>query len=232
MINIRKMLDRGHADHGWLKTYHSFSFGNYYDPGHIRFKSLRVMNEDWIAPGKGFPLHPHDNMEILTYVLDGEIEHRDSMGNKGVLKAGEFQLMHAGTGILHSEANPSDDELHLYQIWIMPDKRGHEPGYQQKAAFNGEATNRLALIASKVPKEGAMLIHQDVQIFLARLDAGSKIDYTIPSGRSVWIQATRDEVVVNGNTLEAGDGAAITAESELSVAGGAKGGELLLFDLK
>ena len=218
MLTLRKAADRGHARHGWLDTYHTFSFAGYQDPAHKRFRSLRVMNEDVIAPGEGFGMHPHENMEIVTYVLEGALEHRDSLGHGEVLRPGEFQRMTAGTGILHSEFNPSgSDPVHLYQIWLYPDRKGHSPSYEQKRFPPEELRNRLRLVASPDAAEGSLLIHQDARIYLSQLERGSEVRHTIAEGRHAWLQVLRGGVRVNGLEAAAGDGVAASEERELVV---------------
>ncbi len=231
MIRIRKAADRGYANHGWLETYFTFSFADYRDPEHIRFRNLRVINDDKVAPRKGFEMHPHDNMEIITYVMEGELTHKDSMDNEGVIRAGEFQMIHAGTGILHSEKNDSDAKTHLYQIWIFPDKKGHTPGYDQRAALNGDSANKLNLIVSPDGRDGSMQIYSDASLFLGKLDQGKSLDFPIANQRHAWIQVTKGKVTVNGHELVTGDGAAVSDETMLAISGGEGGGEFLLFDL-
>jgi hypothetical protein len=231
MISIRRSEDRGHANHGWLDTYHTFSFGSYRDPNHTRFRALRVMNEDWVAPGQGFGTHPHDNMEIVTYVLSGALEHRDSMGNGEVLRPGEFQRMSAGTGITHSEFNPSPDEpVHLYQIWLFPEVRGIEPSYEQKSFDANQRRNRLRLVASRDAAESLLLIHQNARIYLATLDGGAQVQHKLADSRHAWLQILRGGVTLNDHDLNAGDGAAVSDERQLAVQ--AQGdAEIMLFDL-
>ncbi|MCU0717510.1 MAG: pirin family protein [Pirellula sp.] len=218
MFQIRKRTDRGFADHGWLRTFHTFSFADYQDPRHVQFRSLRVMNEDWIAAGQGFGTHPHRNMEIVTYVLEGALEHRDSMGNGEVLTPGEFQRMTAGSGITHSEFNPSNtDPVHLYQIWLYPNKRELEPSYEQKRFAPEEQRNRWRLVASENGADRSLLIHQDAAIYLATLDSFSSVSREIAPGRHGWLQVLRGQVRVSGIELEAGDGVAISDESSITV---------------
>src|SRR5436190_15809541 len=213
MMQVRKAGERGHFDHGWLDTYHSFSFAGYHDPRHMGFRALRVMNEDRVAPGQGFGTHPHRDMEIVTYVLSGALEHKDSMGNGEVLRAGEFQRMSAGTGITHSEFNPSATEpVHLYQIWLFPEKKGIEPSYEQKRFPDDERHNRLRLVASRDAAEGSLLIHQDTRVFLSRVDTGNEVRHELAEGRYAWLQVLRGSVSLNGNDLHAGDGAAVSDE--------------------
>lgn len=231
MIQTRKSTDRGHLNHGWLNTYHTFSFGSYHDPEHTRFRALRVMNEDWIAAGQGFGTHPHNDMEIVTYVLEGALEHRDSMGNGEVLRPGEFQRMSAGTGITHSEFNPSKTEsTHLYQIWLFPEHRGITPSYEQKQFPEAGRHNQLQLVASHDAADGSLKIHQDARIFLSTIDAGHEVDCELPSGRHAWLQVLRGSVDLNGNSLQAGDGAAASEEARLTIKGSTNA-EVMLFDL-
>jgi quercetin 2,3-dioxygenase len=231
MIAIRRAADRGHADHGWLKTHHTFSFSSYRDPSHVHFRALRVMNEDFVAPGQGFGTHPHENMEIVTYVLQGALEHRDSMGNGEVLRPGEFQRMSAGTGITHSEFNPSPTEpVHLYQIWLFPDREGIEPSYEQKRFDEVERHNRLRLVASPDAADGSLQIHQDTRIFLSSLDAGKQVTHGLGVGRHAWLQVLRGKVAVNGEALETSDEAAVSEESALEIEAKVDA-EVMLFDL-
>ena len=231
MIRVRKGSDRGHFDHSWLNTYHTFSFSRYYDPDHMGFRSLRVINEDWVSGGEGFGLHPHENMEIITYVLEGSIAHKDSLGNGSVLVPGELQRMSAGTGIRHSEFNASDSEpLHLYQIWLMPEKKGMKPSYEQKAFPEGERTNRLKLVASPKGEEGALTIGQDARLYLATLDPGHEVTHSLSPGRHAWLQVLRGRVTMNGHPLEAGDGAALSEEPAVAIHS-SEPAEVLLFDL-
>ena len=231
MIQIRKSADRGHANHGWLDTYHTFSFSSYRDPQHMSFRSLRVMNEDWVAPGQGFGTHPHENMEIVTYVLQGELEHKDSMGNGEVLRPGEFQRMTAGTGITHSEFNPSESEpVHLYQIWLYPEQKGLQPSYEQKRFPEMERLNRLQLVASREADEGSLLIHQDARIFLSQLNEGKVISHQFRAGRHGWLQVLRGSIELNGLSLQTSDGAAISEENSLSIHANSEA-EIMLFDL-
>jgi redox-sensitive bicupin YhaK (pirin superfamily) len=231
MFQVRKSSDRGHADHGWLKTHHTFSFSSYQDPRHIHFRALRVMNEDVVAPGQGFGTHPHRDMEIVTYILSGALEHRDSMGNGEILRAGEFQRMTAGTGITHSEFNPSaTDPVHLYQIWLFPERKGLTPGYEQKQFAAEERNNQLQLVASREPTNGALTIHQDARIYLADLQSDHSLSHNIPDGRHAWLQVLRGTVTVNSDRLDAGDGVAISEEPVLHMTADSES-ELMLFDL-
>jgi quercetin 2,3-dioxygenase len=232
MITVRKSQERGHFDHGWLNTYHTFSFGEYRDPRHVHFRALRVMNEDVVAPGQGFGTHPHHDMEIVTYVLSGALEHRDSMGNGEVLRPGEFQRMSAGTGITHSEFNPSADEpVHLYQIWLLPESRGIEPSYEQKWFAEEERRNRLRLVASRDGAEGSLRIHQDARIYLATLEEGYEVKHALAERRHAWVQVLRGAVTVNGVELGAGDGAGVSDEREVVIVGRGEG-EVMVFDLR
>ena len=231
MITIRRASERGHANHGWLDTYQTFSFSSYRDPKHVHFRALRVMNEDVVAPGQGFGTHPHDNMEIVTYVLAGALEHRDSMGNGEVLRPGEFQRMSAGTGITHSEFNPSPTEpVHLYQIWLFPDREGIEPSYEQKRFEEVERNNRLRLVASPDAAEGSLLIHQDAKIFLSSMDAGKQVTHKLDAGRHAWLQVLRGQVALNGEALQTSDGAAVSDETALKIEA-TYDAEVMLFDL-
>jgi quercetin 2,3-dioxygenase len=229
MITIRKSNARGRADHGWLLAQHSFSFANYFDRAYMGFRTLRVLNEDRIAPGAGFPLHPHRDMEILTYVIEGGLEHRDSMGNGEVLKAGEFQLMSAGSGITHSEFNASKSEgLHLFQIWIKPAQQSLTPGYQQRG-FDGRH-NSLRCVVAPVGTGDFLTIHQDVMVYSATLDAGVRLQHPLAAERHAWIQIVHGQVRVNKIELSASDGASISDETSLSIAADSDA-EVLLFDL-
>lgn len=231
MIQIRKANERGHANHGWLDTYHTFSFASYRDPQHMGFRSLRVMNEDFVQPGQGFGTHPHRDMEIVTYVLEGALEHKDSMGNGEVLRPGEFQRMSAGTGITHSEFNPSDTEpVHLYQIWLYPDRKGIEPSYEQKQFPEIERRNQLRLVASQDADAGSLLIHQDAQIYLSSLDAGIEISHELKPGRHAWLQVLRGAVSLGGEDLFTSDGASISDVNKLEIVAN-QSSEVMLFDL-
>ena len=231
MITIRKAEERGHADHGWLNAYHTFSFATYHDPAYVGFRSLRVINEDRVQPGKGFGTHPHHDMEIVTYVLEGALEHKDSMGNGQVLTPGEFQRMSAGTGITHSEFNPSQSEpVHLYQIWLLPTKNGIEPSYEQKRFDDGGMTNQLRLVASPDAAGGSLRIHQDTRILLAKLDSGQQITHELLLGRHAWLQVLRGAVKLNNNQLDTSDGASISEESFLIIQA-SENAEVMLFDL-
>jgi redox-sensitive bicupin YhaK (pirin superfamily) len=231
MITRRPAKARGHKNHGWLNANHTFSFGSYYDPQHMQFRALRVMNEDFVSPGKGFGTHPHDNMEIVTYVLEGALEHRDSMGNGEVLRPGEFQRMSAGTGITHSEFNPSKDEpVHLYQIWLLPEKDGITPSYEQKRFPEEERHNQLRLVASRDQANGSLLIHTDARVYLGTIDQGQSVTQPIAPGRYAWLQVLRGSVTLNGQPLDTSDGAAIANETTLKIEA-TTNAEVMLFDL-
>ena len=229
-MQIRRSHERGHADHGWLDSRHTFSFGDYHDPDHMGFRALRVINEDRVAPRGGFPTHGHRDMEILSYVLEGELGHKDSMGTGSVIRPGEVQRMSAGTGVQHSELNASRDRpVHFLQIWIVPDRRGHQPGYEQKAFPEAERTGALKLVASSDGRDGSVTVHQDVSLYSAVLRPGDRVQYTLPAGRHAWIHVARGEVDIDGTRLTAGDAAAIDEAKVIELAGA--GGEVLLFDL-
>ena len=231
MITIRKAEERGHFDHGWLDTYHTFSFDRYYDPKHVSFGSLRVINEDRVAAGHGFPTHSHRDMEIITYVLEGGLAHKDSMGNGSIIKPGEVQRMTAGTGVAHSEANPSaSDAVHLLQIWIMPNAQGLEPGYEQKMFADELKQGKLCLIASPDGRGGAVTINQDADVYATTLDAGQAVSHSLAGNRKGWIQVARGEITLNGVDLQQGDGAAISDEATLEITG-REPSEVLLFDM-
>ena len=231
MITIRKSNERGHFDHGWLDTYHTFSFDQYHDPAHVHFRSLRVINEDRVAAAHGFPMHSHRDMEIITYILSGALEHRDSMENGSVIRPGDVQRMTAGTGVSHSEFNPSRTEAcHLLQIWIMPNARNLTPGYEQKNFSPDERNGQFRLIASVSGEDGAVTINQDARVYASLLAAGQTIGQGIDASRHAWLQLARGRVSVNGANLSAGDGAAITRESRVEISA-AEDSEFLLFDL-
>lgn len=230
MLTIRKGTDRGATRIDWLDSRHTFSFGDYSDPAH-QFRALRVINDDRVAPGGGFGTHPHRDMEILTYVLSGRLEHRDSMGNGEVIHPGEWQAMHAGTGIRHSEFNPSDtEEVHLLQIWVFPDRRGYAPGYQQKKFPDSEKAGKWRLVASPDGADGSLVIHQDARLYLAKLDPGQTVTHQLEPGRGAYLHVATGSAVVNGRTLTAGDGVAVEEEPPIEVTG-EQSGEVLLFDL-
>ncbi|WP_372715723.1 pirin family protein [Novipirellula sp.] len=231
MINIRKSADRGHADYGWLMSHHTFSFSGYHDAKHMGFRALRVINEDRVAAGQGFGTHPHKDMEIVSYVLEGALEHKDSMGNGAVLYPGEFQRISAGTGITHSEFNPSSDEpTHFYQIWIVPDRSGHAPSYEQKRFDVSSSAQQLRLVASADGRKGSITIHQDVQIYVSRLAAEKSIEFQLEENRHAWLQVLRGRVKLNGYAMETGDGAAVSSETALNICA-TMDAEIMLFDL-
>ena len=231
MITVRRSNERGHADHGWLNTYHTFSFADYQDPNHMGFRSLRVMNEDRVAPGQGFGRHPHRDMEIVSYVLQGSLEHRDSMGNGSVLHAGDFQRITAGTGVEHSEFNPSTTEpVHFYQIWLFPDERGLKPSYEERSFSASDKHNRLRLVASRDGREGSLTVHQDADVFLGSLDSGASVSHQLRPGRHAWVQIMRGSVRVGDTMLGESDAAAISQESELTLVA-VEPAEVMLFDL-
>jgi redox-sensitive bicupin YhaK (pirin superfamily) len=230
MMTIRKANKRGHADHGWLNTYHTFSFADYYDPQWMGFRDLRVINDDLVMPGMGFGTHPHRDMEIITYVLSGALEHKDSMGNGRVIRAGEVQYMAAGTGVQHSEFNPSKDEaVHLLQIWIQPDHHGAKPAYGEKT-YSNTPPGRLHLVASKSGRDGSIRINQDADLWLARFSNGETVTHELKPKRQAWIHVAEGNVELNGQRLAAGDGVAVSDESKLELAGKGKA-QVLLFDL-
>ncbi|QDT69816.1 Quercetin 2,3-dioxygenase [Planctomycetes bacterium MalM25] len=231
MIRIRNANDRGHANHGWLNSHHTFSFADYQDPAHQRFRSLRVMNEDRVAPGQGFGTHPHRDMEIVSYVLAGALEHKDSMGNGEVLRPGEFQRISAGTGVLHSEFNPSSTEpVHFYQIWLLPERKGIEPSYEQKQFDEAERINRFRLVASPNGAEGSLSIHQDARVYLSTLEAGAEVSHQLASDRHAWLQVLKGTVNLADRALTAGDGVAVSDEPLPPIHAGTNA-EVLLFDL-
>jgi hypothetical protein len=231
MIQIRKAKERGHANHGWLNTYHTFSFADYHDPRFMGFRSLRVINEDVVEAGMGFPTHSHRDMEIITYVLEGEVEHKDSMGNSGVIRPGDVQRMSAGTGVTHSEFNPSKkNPLHLLQIWILPEKKGIPPSYEQKSFSNAQRSGKLHLVASPNGEAGSVTIHQDTRLWAGLLKSGTETSFKLNGGRHAWLQVARGELNLNGQSLRSSDGAAISEESQLSLKP-QKDTEILLFNL-
>ena len=231
MISIRQAKERGHFDHGWLNTYHTFSFDEYYDPRHMGFRNLRVINEDFVAGGRGFPTHGHRDMEIITYILEGALKHEDSMGNGSVIQPGDVQRMTAGTGVRHSEKNASDTErVHLLQIWILPHTVGLEPGYEQRAFTEDERRGQLRLIASEDGRDGSVHLNQDVSLFASILPAGQEIEHTMDERRHAWIQVARGSIVVNGENAEQGDGVMVAGESQLTIRA-QEPAEVLLFDL-
>jgi redox-sensitive bicupin YhaK (pirin superfamily) len=230
MMTIRKSNQRGHANHGWLETYHTFSFADYHDPEWMGFRSLRVINDDFVMPGMGFGTHPHRDMEIITYVLSGSLAHKDSMGNGRVIRAGEVQYMAAGTGVQHSEFNPAKDEaVHLLQIWIQPDRKGVTPRYAEKSLAEA-APGTLHLVTSKAGRDGSIAIHQDADLWLAKLEPGQKITHALAPNRHAWVHIAEGEVELNGKTLSAGDAAAADKEGTLQMSA-TKPAQVLLFDL-
>lgn len=232
MITLRRSKERGHANHGWLDTQFSFSFADYYDPEFMGFRDLRVINEDRIEPGQGFPKHGHRDMEIITYMISGELSHRDSMGNGETVRPSEVQRMTAGTGVLHSEYSSPADRTHLLQIWILPEKRNLTPGYEQKKFAASDKEGTLRLIASRGGDDGSIHINQDVRLYASIMKSGEELKYELAGGRHAWIQLISGSIEVNGETLEAGDGAAISEETALTIKSRTDGSEFLLFDLK
>ncbi|MBI1913716.1 MAG: pirin family protein [Planctomycetes bacterium] len=231
MIRIRRAEERGHADHGWLDTYHTFSFADYYDPAHMGFRALRVINEDRVRPGHGFGMHGHRDMEIVTCVLEGALQHRDSLGGGAILKPGEMQRITAGTGVMHSEFNPSLTEpVHLYQIWLLPEHKGLVPDYEQRSFPEAEKQGRWQLVASRDGRDGSLTVHQDVALYLASLAEGEERSYDLVPGRHTWLQVLRGDVALNRLRLAAGDGAAVSDEERLTVRADAPS-EVMLFDL-
>jgi len=231
MTTIRRSNERGGGDYGWLKTHHTFSFNDYRDEQWMGFRSLRVINEDFVAPGGGFPTHPHRDMEIITYILSGKLEHKDSFGSGSVILPGDGQRMTAGRGIRHSEFNPSKTEAaHLLQIWILPDKQGHEPSYEQKSFSEAEKRGKLRLIASNEGAEGSVKINQDAKLFVSLLSPGEEVKHALGAKRHAWVQVAKGEIELNGEKLYQGDGAAVSDEDGLRIKG-TKEAEVLLFDL-
>ncbi|MBX2862603.1 MAG: pirin family protein [Leptolyngbyaceae cyanobacterium MAG.088] len=232
MITIRPALERGNANFGWLDSRHTFSFGSYYDPAHMGFSSLRVINEDKVAPGQGFPTHSHRDMEIISYVVDGALEHQDSIGNGSIIRPGDVQRMSAGTGISHSEYNASKDSpVHFLQIWVLPENQGIEPGYEQTYFSPEEKQGNLRLVGSQDGRDGSITIHQDINLYAARLAVSEKVNYTSQEKRTAWIQVVRGGLNLNETVLSAGDGAAITAPESLTMTGQTEDTEILLFDM-
>ncbi|HEX6124888.1 MAG TPA: pirin family protein [Pyrinomonadaceae bacterium] len=231
MITIRRSNERGHANHGWLDTHFSFSFADYYDPRFMGFRNLRVINEDRIEPAQGFPKHGHRDMEIITYVISGELSHRDSMGNGETIRPNEVQRMTAGTGVLHSEYSSPTDRTHLLQIWILPEKKNLQPGYEQREFAREEKEGRLRLIASRGGDDGSVHINQDVKLYASVLKDGEEVTLELASGRHAWVQLISGSLDVNGEKLSAGDGAAVSDESSLTLKAASHNTEFLLFDL-
>jgi redox-sensitive bicupin YhaK (pirin superfamily) len=230
MIQIRKSHERGHAQHGWLDSYHTFSFADYHDPEHMRFRALRVINEDYVAPKMGFGMHPHRDMEIITYVVSGALRHRDSMGHTAVMRAGDVQRISAGRGIEHSEVNESETEpVHLLQIWLFPDQKNAEPGYAEKSFPNLEP-GKLRLITSKQGRDGSIPINQDADLYAAKLRSGENVRHSFAAGRSGWLQVIEGEVDADGNKLARGDAAAISKTDTLTISATTPA-HFLLFDL-
>jgi redox-sensitive bicupin YhaK (pirin superfamily) len=231
MITVRAADERGRTLLDWLDSRHTFSFGDYYDPAQLGFRSLRVINDDRVAPGAGFGTHGHRDMEILTYVLDGALEHRDSLGTGSVIRRGDLQRMSAGTGIRHSEFNPSPSEqVHFLQIWLLPERTGLRPGYEQRHISEADKRGRLRLIAARDGRDGAVTIHQDVELYAALLDAGQAVTHRVSDGRGVWVQVAAGRVTLNGRRLGTGDGAAVSGEPVVELAG-TEPAEVLLFDI-
>lgn len=232
MQTLIRSNQRGQGEHGWLKSRHTFSFADYQDPRRMGFRSLRVMNEDWVQPGRGFGMHPHRDMEIITYILEGELQHRDSMGNGEVLRAGELQHMTAGSGIMHSEFNPSSTEtVHLYQIWLLPREKGLKPTYRQTAFPEADRQGRFQLVASPDGAESSLLIQQDARLYLARLDDGQELNFPLSQDRHAWVQVLRGAAEVSGHSLQVEDGLTVSETEGLSFRSTAKDTEVLLFDL-
>jgi len=231
MILVRHAQERGRADHGWLDTRHTFSFADYYDPKYMGFRNLRVINEDRVQPGQGFPTHGHRDMEIVSYVLAGALEHKDSLGTGSVIRPGDVQRMSAGTGVRHSEYNHSKDEpVHFLQVWISPERQGLEPGYEQKHFSDGEKRGRLRLIAARDGTGGSVTINADARVYAALLEPGQRVSHALGEDRHAWIQVTRGAVTLDGQPLVHGDGAGVSGEPGLTIASAA-GAEVLLFDL-
>jgi len=231
MITLRRAGDRFHTNIDWLDSWHTFSFGDHYDPGQMGFRALRVINDDTVQPGQGFGTHPHRDMEILTYVLEGALAHRDSTGGGGVIRPGDVQRMSAGTGVAHSESNASQDEpVHFLQIWIVPERRGVEPGYEQTSFPTKERSGKLRLLASREGREGSVKVHQDASVYGTVLGKGERVSHQLQPGRHAWVQVARGAIDLNGERLTAGDGAAVSDERTLALQG-VDGAEVLLFDL-
>jgi len=232
MITVRPSAERGHANHGWLDTHYSFSFSDYYDPRHMGFRDLRVINEDVVSAGRGFGMHPHRDMEILTYIVDGELSHRDSMGRGATIKRNDVQRMSAGTGVMHSEVNQSDNPVHLLQIWILPETEGLKPSYEDRTFSPEEKKNRLRLIASHDGRDSSTTMNQNASVYASVLDSGKSVELELEPQRHAWVQLISGELDVNGTKLTEGDGAAISGESKLRIASNGKGAaEFLVFDL-
>ncbi|MBT9311766.1 pirin family protein [Leptothoe kymatousa] len=232
MITIRRASERGNANFGWLDSRHTFSFGNYYDPAHMGFGNLRVINEDKVAPGQGFATHSHRDMEIISYVIDGALEHKDSIGNGSIIKPGDVQRMSAGTGISHSEYNASKEAaVHFLQIWVLPEQKGIDPGYEQIYFGPEEKQNTLRLVGSRDGRAGSITIHQDLNLYAAQLNAKQRLSHPVPDHRIMWLQIVRGNIQLGEQALSAGDGAAITAATNLTMVGQTDDAEILLFDM-
>lgn len=232
MLTIRSASERGNANFGWLDSCHTFSFGSYYDPDHMGFGHLRVINEDKVAPGQGFPSHSHRDMEIISYVIEGALEHKDSIGNGSIVRPGDVQRMSAGSGISHSEYNASNESpVHFLQIWVLPDEQGIEPGYEQTYFSAEEKQGTLRLVGSRDGRDGSITIHQDVNLYAAQLTAQEQVEHLLQAGRIGWIQVVRGDVLLNGQSLAAGDGASIIGAEMLTIAGQINDAEILLFDM-
>lgn len=231
-MTVRKRGERGKAEFGWLSSRHTFSFGEYHDPQHMGFGDLRVINEDRVKPARGFGSHPHRDMEIITYVLEGALEHKDSIGTGSVIRPGEVQRMSAGTGIVHSEFNHSPEkEVHFLQIWILPEKNGIEPGYEQKKFEEKNLKNQLHLVASRNGRDGSLTVHQDINLYVSKIEPDIKLKKSFGKDRKIWVQVARGKIALNGHTLEAGDGAAIAEEDNIEITGLEKS-EILVFDVR
>jgi len=231
MLEVRRSAERGYFDHGWLKSYHTFSFADYHDPAWIAYGPLRVINDDRVVPGQGFGKHGHRDMEIITYLLEGELEHQDSMGNGSIIRVGDVQRMSAGTGVTHSEFNPSDTQpVHLLQIWIHPEATRLAPGYEQKHFAAADKRGRLRLIASHDGEDGSVVIHQDARLYAGLFDGAERADFPVSAGRRAWLQVARGTIAVDGTRLQAGDGARTAGPAQLQLHGGAQA-EVLVFDL-
>ena len=231
MLEVRRSAERGYFDHGWLQSYHTFSFADYHDPAWIAYGPLRVINDDRVAPGQGFGKHGHRDMEIITYILEGELEHQDSMGNGSIIRVGDVQRMSAGLGVTHSEFNPSDKQaVHLLQIWIHPEVTRLAPGYEQQHFAAADKRGRLRLIASHDGEDGSVVIHQDARLYAGLFDGAERADFPVPAGRRTWLQVARGAIAVDGARLQAGDGARTAGPAQLQLHGGAQA-EVLVFDL-
>ena len=231
MFAVRRAKERGHADHGWLNSYHTFSFGDYYDPKHMGFSNLRVINDDTVSPGRGFGTHGHRDMEIISYVLDGALKHEDSMGNGSVIRPGDVQRMSAGTGVMHSEFNASDSEpVHFLQIWVQPEEKGLKPSYEQKTFAYEEKRGRLRLVGSRDGRKGSVTIHQDVDLYATVLSEGDRVSHVLADGRKGWVQVAQGSAVLNDEQLYQGDGVAIEGSATLTLTGTSEA-EVLLFDM-